>query len=65
MKEAMEEAGPISHWTGRSTSLPNIGNTPAQQKQQLISECPLAPHMSRVSMSYGFVGLMTIGMAQY
>jgi len=63
-KEAMEEAGPISLRAGhRPTSLHNIGNTPAQQKQQLISKCHLVPDMSRVSMSYGFVGLMTIGMA--
>jgi len=60
----MEEAGRISLRTGhRPTSLPNVGNTPVWQKQQLLSECPLAPDMSRVSMSYGFVGLMTIGMA--
>jgi len=63
-KEAMEEAGLISLRTGhRPTLLPNVGNTPVQQKQQFISECPLAPDVSRFSMSYGFVGLMTIGMA--
>jgi hypothetical protein len=38
---------------------------PVKQKQQLISECPLDPDVSGVPMFYGFVALMTIGMAYF